>query len=75
MQNDYSKESSVSKGIDTRSKTRSQVISTGYAGAESSEENILPFPAPPKGAIVKDTRYEVAYEVESDGNDKNNVFF
>jgi hypothetical protein len=65
---------SATKGIDARSKTRSQVISTGYAGAESSEENILPFPAPPKGAIVKDTRYEVAYELESDGNDKKDMF-
>ncbi|TVY88724.1 hypothetical protein LAWI1_G005141 [Lachnellula willkommii] len=55
MQNDYSAGSRASKVLDPRSKIRSQVISRGYATMESSEDDIMPFPSPPKGAILKET--------------------
>ncbi|TVY36794.1 hypothetical protein LOCC1_G005660 [Lachnellula occidentalis] len=65
---DYAERSIASKGLDRRSKTRSQVMSRGYASMESSEETIImSFPSPPKGAILKETRYEVTHEFESDG--------
>ncbi|TVY14099.1 hypothetical protein LARI1_G007616 [Lachnellula arida] len=75
MQNDYSAGSRASKVLDPRSKIRSQVISRGYATMESSEDDIMPFPSPPKGAILKETRYEVSHGFESDGkDDKKDVF-
>lgn len=71
---DYSQGSNIIKGLDPRPKTRSQVTSMGYRPAESSEENIATFPVPPKDAILKGTRYEVAYEPKRGGNPRKDSF-